>query len=137
MYKNQRTYLMFLLTTIFPSCTLCAPTCVVSSIICVEALIYGVLCGVFVSLFPVTCFKGVYSFSCYTYTGCLRGMVNTLGRHSFGHSKRKNVSMYVCPIPNGFPDRAIALYSFKIVDKKEMFLIPVFIVQVTKLVQFT
>jgi hypothetical protein len=32
----------------------------------------------------------------------------------------KNVYMYVCPIPNGFRDRAISLYSSKIVDKKEI-----------------
>jgi hypothetical protein len=29
--------------------------------------------------------------------------------------------MYMCPIPNGFRDRAISLYSFKIVNKKEIF----------------
>jgi hypothetical protein len=28
--------------------------------------------------------------------------------------------MYMCPIPNGFRDKAISLYSSKIVDKKEM-----------------
>jgi hypothetical protein len=28
--------------------------------------------------------------------------------------------MYICPIPNGFQDRAISLYSSKIVDKKEI-----------------
>jgi hypothetical protein len=28
--------------------------------------------------------------------------------------------MYICPIPNGFRDRAISLYGFKIVDKKEI-----------------
>jgi hypothetical protein len=28
--------------------------------------------------------------------------------------------MYICPIPNGFRDRAISLYSSKIVDKKEI-----------------
>jgi hypothetical protein len=27
--------------------------------------------------------------------------------------------MYMCPIPNGFRDRAISLYSSKIVDKKD------------------
>jgi hypothetical protein len=46
----------------------------------------------------------------------------------------------MCPIPNGFRDGAISLYSSKIVDKKiyyVLFLIQVFIVQVTKLVQFT
>jgi hypothetical protein len=30
------------------------------------------------------------------------------------------VCMYVCPIPNGFRDRAISLYTSKIVDKREM-----------------
>jgi hypothetical protein len=45
----------------------------------------------------------------------------------------------MCPIPNGFRDRAISLRRFKIVDKKETLrtAIPVFIVQVTKLVQST
>jgi hypothetical protein len=36
---------------------LCVPTCVVELCplsLCVGALIYGVLCGVFISLFPVT-----------------------------------------------------------------------------------
>jgi hypothetical protein len=28
--------------------------------------------------------------------------------------------MYMCPIPNGFRDRAISLYSSKIADKKEI-----------------
>jgi hypothetical protein len=28
--------------------------------------------------------------------------------------------MYMCPIPNGFRDRAISQYSCKIVDKKEI-----------------
>jgi hypothetical protein len=28
--------------------------------------------------------------------------------------------MYMCPIPNGFRDKAISLYSSKIVDKKDM-----------------
>jgi hypothetical protein len=43
------------------------------------------------------------------------------------------------PISNGFRDIATLLYSSKIVDKKEILrtLIPVFIVQMTKLVQFT
>jgi hypothetical protein len=49
--------------------------------------------------------------------------------------------MYMCPIPNSFRDKVISLYSPKIVDKKEIlrtvFLILVFIVQVTKLVQLT
>jgi hypothetical protein len=33
-----------------------------------------------------------------------------VGSHSIGHSKQK-VCMYMCPIPNGFRDRAISLYS--------------------------
>jgi hypothetical protein len=53
----------------------------------------------------------------------------------------KNVYMYMCPIPNGFRDRAVSLYSAKklLIRKRYyvLFLIPVFIVQVTKLVQFT
>jgi hypothetical protein len=32
----------------------------------------------------------------------------------------KKLYMYMCPIPNGFRDRAISLYSSKIVDKKEI-----------------
>jgi hypothetical protein len=38
-----------------------------------------------------------------------RGKVSILGGHSIGHSKRKKVYMYMCPIANGF--RAISLYS--------------------------
>jgi hypothetical protein len=34
----------------------------------------------------------------------------------------KKVYMYMCPIPNGFWDRAISLYSSKIVDKKQLLL---------------
>jgi hypothetical protein len=51
----------------------------------------------------------------------------------------KKVSMYMCLILNGFRATAISLYSSKTVDKRYyvLFLIPVFIVQVTKLVQFT
>jgi hypothetical protein len=44
------------------------------------------------------------------------------------------------PILNGFRDKAISLYGSKIVDKKEILRTVsnmVFIVQVTKLVQFT
>jgi hypothetical protein len=46
----------------------------------------------------------------------------------------------MCSIPKGFKDRVISLYSSKTVDKKEillLFLTPVFIIQVTKLVQIT
>jgi hypothetical protein len=32
----------------------------------------------------------------------------------------KKVYMYMCPIPNGFRDRAILLYSSKIADQKEI-----------------
>jgi hypothetical protein len=32
----------------------------------------------------------------------------------------KKVYMYMCPIPNGFRDKAISLYSSEIVDKKEI-----------------
>jgi hypothetical protein len=32
----------------------------------------------------------------------------------------KKLYMYMCPIPNGFRDRDISLYSSKIVDKKEI-----------------
>jgi hypothetical protein len=34
----------------------------------------------------------------------------------------KKSYMYTCPIPDSFRDRAISLYSSKIVDKKETFL---------------
>jgi hypothetical protein len=46
----------------------------------------------------------------------------------------------MCPIPNGFRGRNSSLYSCKIFDKKEILRTvskPLFIVQVTKLVQFT
>jgi hypothetical protein len=48
----------------------------------------------------------------------------------------------MCPIPNGFRDRAISLYSSNIVDKREILCTLsntgiVLIVQVIKLVQFT
>jgi hypothetical protein len=32
----------------------------------------------------------------------------------------KILHMYMCPLPNGFRDRAISLYSSKIVNKKEI-----------------
>ena len=34
--------------------------------------------------------------------------------------RSKIVYMYMCPIPNGFRDGAISLYSCKIVDKKNI-----------------
>jgi hypothetical protein len=36
--------------------------------------------------------------------------VNILGGHSIGHSKQVKIYKYMCPIPNGFRDRAISLY---------------------------
>ena len=48
-----------------------------------------------------------------------RGRVNILGGHKIGHSKQK-VYMYMCPIPNGFLDWAISLYSCRFNDKKEI-----------------
>jgi hypothetical protein len=60
----------------------------------------------------------------YIYThrvwGVPGGKVNILGGNSIGHFKKKKVCTYMCPIPNGFRDRAISLYSSKIVDKKEI-----------------
>jgi hypothetical protein len=47
------------------------------------------------------------------------GKISILGGHNIGHSKQK-ICMYMCPIPNGFRDRAISLYSSTIVDKKEI-----------------
>jgi hypothetical protein len=32
----------------------------------------------------------------------------------------KKVYVYMCPIPKGFRDRAISLYSFKLFDKKDI-----------------
>jgi hypothetical protein len=53
-----------------------------------------------------------------TIQGVTGGKVNILGGHSVGHSKQK-MYMYMCPIPNGFRDRAISLYNSKLVDKKK------------------
>jgi hypothetical protein len=47
------------------------------------------------------------------------GKVSILGGDSMDYSKKK-VYMYMCPMPNGFRDRDIALYSSKIVDKKDI-----------------
>jgi hypothetical protein len=47
------------------------------------------------------------------------GKVIILGGHSIGHPKQV-VYMYMCPIPNGFRDSAISLYSSKTVNKKQM-----------------
>jgi hypothetical protein len=42
------------------------------------------------------------------------GKVNILGGHTMGHSEQK-LYMYMCPIPKGFRDRSMSLYSSKIV----------------------
>jgi len=46
----------------------------------------------------------------------------------------KNLYMYTCPIPNGLRDIAISLCSVKLLIKRYyvLFLISVFIIQVTK-----
>jgi hypothetical protein len=49
----------------------------------------------------------------WTTQGIPGGKVNILGGHS------KKLYMYMCPIPNGYRDRAISLSSCEIVDKKE------------------
>jgi hypothetical protein len=55
----------------------------------------------------------------YIYTGCPRRKGHVVGGHSIGHSNQKTYA-YMSPIPNGFRDTDISLYSFKIVDKKEI-----------------
>jgi hypothetical protein len=51
----------------------------------------------------------------------------------------RKVHGYMFSIGNGLRDNAISLYCSNIVDKKYVLLLltPVFVVQVTKLVQFT
>jgi hypothetical protein len=44
------------------------------------------------------------------------GNVSILRGHSIGHSKHQSICMYMCPIPNGFRDTDISLYSSKTVD---------------------
>jgi hypothetical protein len=61
-----------------------------------------------------------------------RGKINILGGHSIGHSKQKRVYMYVCPIPNGTVPKLLIRKRYYV-----LFPIPVYIVQVTKLIQFT
>jgi hypothetical protein len=50
------------------------------------------------------------------YTGCHRRKVQREVIASVTLSE--TMYMYMCPIPNGFRDTAISLYSSKIVDKK-------------------
>jgi hypothetical protein len=55
-------------------------------------------------------------------------------------SKKVCTRMYMCPVQNDFRDRAISLSVRKLMIRKRycsLFVIPVFTVQVTKLVQFT
>jgi hypothetical protein len=47
------------------------------------------------------------------------GKVNILGGHSIGHSKQKIVYVHVS-YSEPFRGRSFTLYSFKIVDKKEI-----------------
>ena len=52
----------------------------------------------------------------------------------------KKVYIYMCPIPDGFRDRAISPYSCKIVSKEILCIvsnIDIYCFQVPKLVQFT
>jgi hypothetical protein len=46
------------------------------------------------------------------------GKISIQRGHSIGYSKQ-NCIVYMCPIPNGFRDRAISLYSSKSVDKND------------------
>jgi hypothetical protein len=54
------------------------------------------------------------------YTECSRRKDQYSGRSRYRSFQAENMYMYMCPIPNGFRDRAISLYSSKIVDKKEI-----------------
>jgi hypothetical protein len=45
--------------------------------------------------------------------------INILGGHDVGNSKQK-MYMYMFPIPNGFSNTPISLYSSTSVDKKEI-----------------
>jgi hypothetical protein len=67
-----------------------------------------------------------------------RGKVNILRGRNVCNSKQKCFKS-ICPIPNGFQDGAVSLHNSQILDKKyyALFIMPVFIVLVTKLVQFT
>jgi hypothetical protein len=61
--------------------------------------------------------------------------VNILEGHIIGYCKQK-VNTYMHPLPKVFRERDISLYSSKNCRYYVLFLIVVFIVQVTKLVQF-
>jgi hypothetical protein len=65
--------------------------------------------------------------------GFTGGKVNILGDHSIDHSKKK-VYLNMCAIPNGFRDRAVWMYSWKLLIRKRYYvLFLIFIVQVTNL----
>jgi hypothetical protein len=53
------------------------------------------------------------------YTERRGGKVSILGGHSIGHSKQRSVYVHVS-YSEGSRDRAISLYSSKIVGKKEI-----------------
>jgi hypothetical protein len=66
----------------------------------------------------------------------LGGKVNILGDRSIGHCT-KRVYMSMCPIPDGFRDRGIWIYSCKILVRKRYYiLILIFIFQVTNLLVY-
>jgi hypothetical protein len=48
------------------------------------------------------------------------GKFSILGGHSIGHSKQKDVYIYIYRIQNGFRDTTISLYSSKFVERKEI-----------------
>jgi hypothetical protein len=66
-------------------------------------------------------YKNCYIFLCVTYIQSVPGgHFNFLGDHSIGHSKQKCVYVHMS-YSERFRDKAISLYSSKIVNKKEIF----------------
>jgi hypothetical protein len=55
-----------------------------------------------------------------THTGCPKRKCHFWGKVIVSVIISKKVYMYMCPIPKRFRDRAISLYSSKVVDKKEI-----------------
>jgi len=79
-------------------------------------------------------------FLCEIIQGVPRGKVNILGGHIIGHSKQKCLYEHVS-YSKRFPRRLFECTTAKLLIRKiyylyVLFLIPVFIVQVTELVQF-
>jgi hypothetical protein len=67
------------------------------------------------------------------------GEVNILGSHSIDDFKKK-VYMYMCPLPNFSEIEIFHCTVLKLLIRKRYYvlsLMPVFIVQATKLIQFT